>query len=138
MTRPQPHTLYGPRTRTDDKGRVWTLDGDRWLADPDLVVKTSGAGKDRTYYPGRAPGSEYGTLAAAMEVEARLAEEQRERVIEALQRSARHRAAEREDAALRADGDATLSGLDAGVWAAAVFAVFAGLVLCAGFVSVMS
>lgn len=93
-----------PRTQTDAQGRVWTLDGDRWLADPDLVVTTSGKGKAREFSPGRDPGRKYDVLSAACKVEVRIAAAQRERVLfemERIRREERERAAREEAEAAR-------------------------------------
>lgn len=81
-------------------GHLWTLTGDRWTAG-DLVVTTSGAGKDREFSPGRDPGRRYGALSVACEAEVRIAKAQRERVIAELARMAREDAAYQEAEASR-------------------------------------
>ena len=88
-----------PRTQTDDKGNLWTLDGDRWLAAPDLVVTTSGKGKAREFSPGRDPGRKYDVMSAACEAEVRIAAAQRERVLADLDLARAIKAREREAAA---------------------------------------
>lgn len=137
-------------------GHLWTLTGDRWIADPDLVVTTSGSGKRRTYSPGRDAAAVYDKLEEACKIEARIAraesdlaalvahaereriareQEERDRALAALDLARAIKAREREaatESTRAAERMALAERRTALRWAAGLTVAAVALVVCAG------